>query len=676
MSSRVRLCLLALLLSALTIFAYRPAWNGDFIWDDDLYITNNALLTAPDGLRKIWFSLEVPSQYFPLVYTTFRIERAVWGLNPTGYHWVNLLLHLANALLVWRLLVRLKIPGAWLAAAIFALHPVQVESVAWITELKNVLMGFFFLLTLLAWIDFIDLKTPRRWLFYAAAIFFFSLALSAKTTACTVPAALLLILWLKKKPIRPETLLQLVPFLVLAAGMGLLAVWWEKYHQRTGLLSALAPVERLLVASHAIWFYLGKLLWPAKLIFSYPKWKLDVGDPFAYGWVLAAVALCAVIWFARRFVGRSVEVAGLFFVATLAPVIGFIMLYTFRYTFVADHYQYLASIGPITLAAAGISQFCGSFKYRRELLSAVGVLIIGTLWLLTWRQSSTYRDVETLWRTTIAKNPSGWMAYNNLGIALAERGEVDQAISQYKESLKLYSDDPETHYNLGNALLKKGQIDEAIAQCREGIRLNPRDPDAHVALGNALLTEREVDEAIAEYSKAVEIWPADTEAYCNLGAAFLNKGDATNAEAQYRKALWLQPDIAEARVQLGNILLQRGDFPHALAEYDSALRIAPQDARAQICLAWILSCASDDSLRNGARALELAQRASQSPAIAESVRQKVLAAAYAENRQFDKAIEVTRSALQSASSRGDAAQATELRRELQLYEAGSVYHEP
>ena len=352
MSSRVRLCLLALLLSALTILAYRPAWNGGFIWDDDIYITNNALLTAPDGLRKIWFSLEAPSQYFPLVYTAFRIERAVWGLNPTGYHWVNLLLHVANALLLWRLLVRLRIPGAWLAAAIFALHPVQVESVAWITERKNVLMGFFFLLTLLAWVDFIDLTIAQRWLFYAAAIFFYSLALSAKTTACTLPAALFLVLWLKTKPIRPETLLQLVPFLVLAVGMGLLAVWWEKYHQRTGLLSALGPVERLLVASHAIWFYLGKLLWPAKLTFSYPKWKLDAGDPFAYGWVLAAVALCAVIWFARRFVGRSVEVAAVFFVATLAPLTGFIMLYTFRYTFVADHYQYLACIGPIALAAA------------------------------------------------------------------------------------------------------------------------------------------------------------------------------------------------------------------------------------------------------------------------------------------------------------------------------------
>src|SRR5213592_3482904 len=197
-----RVYLFALLLASVTILAYRPAWHGGFLWDDDAYVTNNDLLTAPDGLRRIWFSFESPSQYFPLVYTTFRIERALWGLNPVGYHVVNILLHVANALLVWRLLTRLQVPGAWLAGAIFALHPVQVESVAWITERKNVLMGFFFLLTLLTWIAFLDERTRRQWILYCLALIFYALALSAKATACTLPAALLLILWLRKKPIK------------------------------------------------------------------------------------------------------------------------------------------------------------------------------------------------------------------------------------------------------------------------------------------------------------------------------------------------------------------------------------------------------------------------------------------------------------------------------------------
>ncbi len=202
--SRWRAWLFVLILATTTIFAYRPAWHGGFLWDDDAYVTNNELLVAPDGLHGIWFSLDSPSQYFPLVYTTFRIEHALWGLNPSGYHWVNILLHVANALLVWRLLARLNVPGAWLAGAIFALHPVQVESVAWITERKNVLMGFFFLLALLAWVVFVDERTKRPWHFYGLALVLYGLALSAKTTACTLPAALLLILWLQRRTLPPR----------------------------------------------------------------------------------------------------------------------------------------------------------------------------------------------------------------------------------------------------------------------------------------------------------------------------------------------------------------------------------------------------------------------------------------------------------------------------------------
>src|SRR5256885_5612100 len=186
-------------LCALTIFVYRPAWQGGFIWDDDQYVTHNYLLIAPDGLRRIWFSLASPSQYFPLAYTILRIERSLWGLDPTGYHFVNIFFHVANALLVWWVLARLKVPGAWFAAAIFAVHPIQVESVAWISEVKNVLMAFFFLLTLSAWIEYVDPRQGRRRLFYLVALVCYSLALFAKSTACTLPAALLLVLWLKKK---------------------------------------------------------------------------------------------------------------------------------------------------------------------------------------------------------------------------------------------------------------------------------------------------------------------------------------------------------------------------------------------------------------------------------------------------------------------------------------------
>src|SRR5262245_17371589 len=399
-SPRSRALIFAGVLAAVTILAYRPAWHGGFLWDDDDYIINNELLTAADGWQRIWFSLDSPSQYFPLTFSMFRLEHALWGLNTTGYHWVNLLLHVANTLLVCAVLTRLKIPGAWLAAAIFALHPVQVESVAWITECKNVLMGFFFLLTVFAWISFVDERTRRPWMFYCLALIFYVLALSAKATACTLPAALFLILWLQKKPITMRRLMQIVPFVILGIGMGLLAVWWERYHQGTNraAFTFLSPIERILVASRAVWFYLSKIFWPSNLTFIYPRWNISPANPVHYIWLTLGIAACMVIYFVRRYFGRSVEVAVAFFVATLSPVLGFIMLFTFRYTFVADHYQYLACIGPIALASAGIVSFSNKFAQYRAVILGAALLVVASLATLTWRQAAMYSDVETLWR--------------------------------------------------------------------------------------------------------------------------------------------------------------------------------------------------------------------------------------------------------------------------------------
>src|SRR5438445_13001907 len=527
-------------LAAWTIFAYWPAWHGGFIWDDDRYVTHNYLLIAPDGLRRIWFSLDAPSQYFPLAYTVLRIERSLWDLNPVGYHWVNILLHLGNALLVWCILARLKVPGAWLAAAIFALHPVQVESVGWISELKNVLMGFFFLLTLLTWIKYVDATHKHRRILYLAALVFYLLALSAKATACTLPAALLLGLLLKQKPIGRRALLEIIPFVVLALGIGLVAVWWEKYHQGTRILVSLGPVERLLIASRAIWFYLGKIFWPAKLTFIYPQWRIDPTNPIAYLWPIAVAVAVVLIFYGRRFFGRSVEVATLFFVMTLGPLLGFIMLYTFRYTFVADHYQYLASIGPIALASAGLVTLSRSSKTLQWPVVAGCVAILGFLSALTWRQSATYHDLETLWRTTIATNPGCWMAYNNLGVVQFEKGSIEDAIEKYQQSLRLHPDYPEAHYNLGSALLQQGYADEAIRQCEEALKIQPNEPDAHIILGNAFMAKQVVDQAIAHYVQALRLRPDDSNAHYNLATALKQKGDVERAGQEYETALELE----------------------------------------------------------------------------------------------------------------------------------------
>jgi protein O-mannosyl-transferase len=624
----------AILLAVATILVYRPAWNGGFIWDDDFYVTKNPLLIAPDGLWRIWFSLDSPSQYFPLTYTTFRIERALWDLNSAGYHWINFLLHVTNALLLWRLLALLRVPGAWLAAGIFALHPIQVESVAWITERKNVLMGFFFLLTLLAWTRFVDERNRRAWRFYRLALIFYVLALCAKSTACTLPAALFLILWLQKKRIDSRRILQIVPFIVLGLAMGLIAIWWERYHQGTrGLMFTLGPLERLIVATHAAWFYLAKLFWPVKLTFIYPQWTIEPGNPLAYIWLLAGIGLCAGIYFARSYVGRSVEVAAIFFLATLSPVLGFIMLYTFRYTFVADHYQYLASIGPIALVSAGLVKLSDALRLGPRFLAAISILIFVTLGTLTWRQSASYSDIETLWHATLEKNPGCWMAENNLALRLLEQGDFDRAIVHFRKGLQLKPDYAEIHSNLASALRRKGDTDAAVAEARIGVSLAPNNPDGHGVLGMALMTKGQLDDAIAEFSKVIEIRPNHSEAHYNLAKALLDKHETAEAIAHYQKVIEAQPD-------------------HVAALTD---------------LAWTLATSTEPSVRNGPKAVELAEKANGLTGETNPFVLRTLAAAYATNERYDNALETSRRALQFAQDQHNAEAEQAIRGEMSSY---------
>src|SRR5437016_2233385 len=676
-SSRRGAFIFALVLAAVTIFAYWPAWNGGLLWDDDVYITNNELLTAPDGLQRIWFSLDSPSQYFPLVYTTFRIEHAVWGLDPTGYHWVNLLLHIANALLVWLVLARLKVPGAWLAGAIFALHPVQVESVAWITERKNVLMGFFFLLTLLAWVAFLDEKTKRPWLYYGLALILYLLALSAKTTACTLPVALFLILWLQKKRIRWERIFEINPFFVLGIASGLLAIWWERYHQGTSraIFTFLSPIERVLVASRAIWFYLSKLAWPSNLTFIYPRWDIAPTHLLNYAWLLTGVLVCGAIYFLRRYVGRCVEVAAAFFIATLSPVLGFIMLYTFRYTFVADHYQCLACIGPIALASAGLINLADVSKNSRTLIFSVALCVVALLATLTWRQAAMYGNIETLWRTTLARNPDCWMAYNNLGIVLFQKGEIDEAIADYRTTLEMQPDFWDANYNLGSALLQKGEVDEAIAYCSRAVASEPNDPDAQVALGNALVQKERIDDAIVHYQRAVAIRPDYFIARYSLGHALLERGKLDAAIDHSRAALLIQPNDADCHTVLAVALDEKGQSAEAITHYKNALEISPRSISAANNLAWLLATSSTASLRNGDKALELAGQANQLSGGANPLVLGTLAAAYAETRQFERAIEIGQAASQLAKMQGESALVVRLQQETELYEMSLPYRE-
>jgi tetratricopeptide (TPR) repeat protein len=549
--------------------------------------------------------------------------------------------------------------------------------VAWITERKNVLMGFFFLLTLLGWIAFIDKRTRRPWIFYCLALIFYVLALSAKATACTLPAALFLILWLQKKPITMRRLMQIVPFVVLGVGMGLLAVWWERYHQGTNrdVFPFLSPIERILVASRAVWFYLSKIFWPSDLTFIYPRWNISPADLLDYIWLLAGIAACAAIYFLRRYFGRGVEVAAAFFVSTLSPVLGFIMLFTFRYTFVADHYQYLACIGPIALASAGIVSLSGKFAQYRAVIVSVALLVVAGLGTLTWRQASTYTDIEMLWHTTLARNPECWMAHTNLGLVLLQKGKIDDGIAHYRSALQMQPDSWDAEYNLGTALLGKGQVDEALLHCERAVSMRPTDPDALVSLGNALYQKGRIDEAIAHYQKAMMLHPDHFLARYSLGHALLEKGELDSAIEVCRSALLLRPSDADCHTTLAIALEEKGNPAEAIQHYKKALELAPESIPTLTNLAWLMATSQDASLRNGLKAVELAKQVDRLVGGTNTLVLRTLAAAYAENGEFANAIRTAQSAMQLARMHGEDSLSTDLVQQIALYRLGMPYRD-
>ena len=435
------------------------------------------------------------------------------------------------------------------------------------------------------------------------------MALSAKTTACTLPAALLLILWLEKRPIDWRRMGQAAPFVVMGIGMGLVTMWWERYHQGTqGAAFAMGPVERLLLACRAFWFYTGKLLWPSNLTFSYPRWKISTSDPAAYAWVAATAALGVVIWRVRRWTGRSVEVAAVFFVATLIPMLGFIMLYTFVYSFVADHYQYLACIGPMALAAAGMKMGLGRFPAGRTFLwPAVCAVLLSALGVLTWRQCKICANMETLWRTTIARNPECWMAENDLGVILYDKGEVNEAIGLFQKSEAIQPGNAETYNNLGAAFDKQGRLDEAVSQFQKALALRPNFAEAHRNLGDILLRRGQVADAISHFQQAEMLRPDIARAHRNLGDALLRTGRTNEANIEFTKALALEPDSGQAHYDLGVNLLQNGRRPEAIIQFQKAVALQANFAEAQNNLGYCLSAEgrTDEAIAHLQKALEI-----------------------------------------------------------------------
>lgn len=592
--------------------AYAPAVKNGFIWDDDRYVVNNELLANRGGLRKIWLEIGATDQYYPLTYTTFWIEKRVWGDSPSGYHVINILLHAVNAVLVWRLLALLGIPGAALAGLLFAVHPLHVESVAWITERKNTLSLLFYLLAALAYARFdgwrgYDATTSRRWGAYVVTIGLFALALLSKSAVATLPAAILLIVWWRRGRLGIRDIVPTLPMFGLAIASGYITVLVESSHVSLETGDAvLAWPSRLIVAGRATWFYLGKLAWPHPLCFTYPRWSIDPSNVMQYLDAFMAGALVVGLTVTAKRIGRGVLTAVLFYGGSLLPVLGFVDVYAMRYSFVADHFAYLPSIGLITLAAAGLVQLAPAMRNAARF----GPLFLAApLVALCWQHCGAFRDLESLWTDTLRKNPAAYMAHTNLGIIMQQRGDVDGALAHYQTALQLKPDLFNAHYNAAIALDSKGLLldagrhyekaldlrpdfanghfnyalllsksknhDAAAAHLLEVLRIMPSDNEARFKLGCVYADAGKLEEAVREIKKALKAMPESPIIYARLAQVYYDMGDLERADAFFRAALKRKADYAYAHHGLGRTLERLGRTADAVTSYREALRLDP-----------------------------------------------------------------------------------------------------
>ena len=633
------------LILAAVLLAYLPALGGGFLWDDDAHVTKPGLRSL-HGLWRIWSEPGATQQYYPVLHSAFWLEHRIWGASALGYHLANAAFHAAAAWLLVLALRRLAFPAPLLAGLLFALHPVCVESVAWISEQKNTLSAVFYLAAAFAYLRFDETRGRAA---YAGAFALFVLALLTKTVTATLPAALLVALWWRRGRLgwRRDGV-PLLPWLGAGAVCGLFTAWAERrLIGAEGADFSLTALQRVLLAGRVIVFYAGKLVWPRNLTFIYPRWTMDPRQAGAYLYPAAVLALAgALALLARR---RRGPLAGLlFFAGTLFPALGFVNVYPFLFSFVADHFQYLASIGVIVPAAWGLDWAASRIPAGAGTRACLVFAVPAALGLLSWRQCGIYADADTLNRATLARNPSAWLAHYNLAVSLGKNPQRQQeAIAEYEATLRLKPDHWAAHNNLGGALLRvpgrsadaiaefeaalrlnpgfadahnnlgvalgrvAGRLPEAIAHVRESVRIDPDNDLAHFNLGNLLMMEPGASgEAIDQYEAALRLAPARPEYHLNLANALARApGRLGDAVAEYREALRLRPDYMKAHSDLGAALARiPGRVPEAIQEFEAAIRLDPGSAQVHANLANALAKVpgrAADALAEYARALRI-----------------------------------------------------------------------
>ncbi|HEX3729999.1 MAG TPA: tetratricopeptide repeat protein [Opitutaceae bacterium] len=580
----------AAVLFVAALLAYLPVLHAGFVWDDDGHVTRAALRSWA-GLARIWFSPGATQQYYPVLHTAFWIEHHLWGDWTAGYHLLNVLLHATSACLLVAVLRRLRIPGAFLAGLIFALHPLCVESVAWVSEQKNTLSGVFYFaaaLAFLRWRGEPEAAKPGPPRLYFIAAGFFLLALLSKSVTAMLPAGLIVACaWQRGRVEWRRTVLPLAPWLAIGAAGGLFTAYVERrFIGAQGAAFGLNALERCLLAGRIAWFYAGKVLWPAKLIFIYPHWTIEAADPLQWFPLAGLLALAAVLaWTGRS--GRGPAWAalcgGAFFLATLFPALGFVNVYPFKFSYVADHFQYLACLGLIVPLAAVAAR-----RWPPAAGPAAAVGLLAVLAVLTFRQARTYRDLHTLYQTTIDRNPGCWLAYANLGSALIAEGRYADALPDLEEALRLQEEDPLVLNDLGDALNRLGRSAEAIAPLEHALRLEPVYPEAHNNLGAALMGVNRPADGLAQFQQAVAERPDYAVGQFNLGLALASSGKPAEAIGHFERVVRLQPNYPDAELGWAVSLTALGQPQAAIAHYRQALDLNPDSAEAHYNLALVL----------------------------------------------------------------------------------------
>ena len=586
-SRRDALAVLALALLAGVCYLPAMLWGG-LIWDDPIWSQSPAVLEW-SGLSTIWSwpsLIEREKHYWPLTYSTFWLEHKIWGLAPAGYHVVNVLLHLFNSLLVWRLLLRLAVPGAWVIAAVFAVHPLHVESVAWIIERKDVLSGLFYLAALLVWLRFLEQPKPWR---YGLALLLFAAGLLSKSMVVTLPAALLILQWWKEGRLTARGLQRVAPFFLVA----LLLTAVDLYSYGLGRSDLdFSLLERMLMASRALWFYAGKLAWPTDLAVIYPLWDISLGDPWAWLYLAGAAALAATLWFTRHRIGRGPLAGALFFAVTLSPVLGFVNYGYMRYSLVADRFQYLACIGVMAViigaAVHGLGRLSGGWK-----MGATGLLVVGLAFLgaTTWLQAGIYQNKLTFFSHIVSLNPEALHAHYNLGRELTKVGRMEEALAAARIYAKQRPDLPRSYSLLGEILANLRRLDEAEENYRRTLEIDPSRKNEIrflALLGRVAWTSGRLQAAEKYFRRTLELDPRNGEALKYLAGSCFKQQRYQEALDLYRALLEVDPDDANTHFNIGASLFYLGQSEAALPSFKRALSLDPTLEQARTGLEELL----------------------------------------------------------------------------------------